>query len=241
MLRCLLTLKARSNVLSHICGTPLCAIFYISIDLISYSVIRNRHNHTLIDVCHSSEPSSSTEHSDLTSKECEDAVQTVKAKSRGSKGSLLTATERLSRLISEKNVHSSQPQLETIHDIKNLYYTAKANNYLTSLSSEELSSLIRLFGTLSLSPNLRSTSLKNIKITDYSLHPLASPLVKRSSSSKDDYWAVVISISKDKRQLGYSLSKVDNYWLMHAALDEAYKHYSKGSSGDTYFTHSNIT
>ncbi|KAH8104363.1 hypothetical protein DFH11DRAFT_1713291 [Phellopilus nigrolimitatus] len=128
----------------------------------------------------------------------------------------------LQRLLSDENVRLDSPELETAHDIKSLYLSVKSREHLNKLSAEDLTALIRLFGSLSVFSELPNppSVLNDHENGSFSYHPLTSHLAQRSASGPRAHWAFVLTIAKDKQSRGIALSKSDSFWLMRAALED---------------------
>ncbi|KAI5116769.1 hypothetical protein M0805_007850 [Coniferiporia weirii] len=142
--------------------------------------------------------------------------------SQAKHGGGLSAVDVLTRLLSDENTQSVSPELQTPRDFKSLYISVKSKNRLERLSSNDMSSLIHLFGTLSILSEL--PEVPSVADSDnhsvYAFHPLAFHLSKRSVSGAREHWSFVLTVAKDKQSLGRVLNDSDNFWLMRAALQD---------------------
>lgn len=131
------------------------------------------------------------------------------------------AIDSLLRLLSDENMQSASPRLETPRDIKALYLSAKHRKQIDKFSPEQFSTLICFFGSVSIlsSPGLPISSIPKDNL--YGTFRFAPEFIKRFPSASRTHWAFVQAIAKDKRNHGHALSESDNFWLMCAALEEA--------------------
>ncbi|RPD59999.1 hypothetical protein L227DRAFT_502476 [Lentinus tigrinus ALCF2SS1-6] len=106
------------------------------------------------------------------------------------------------------------PLLLTVRDIRNRYHFWKTTHVLNKMSSTELSSLICLLGTLSIS------EYGHPQTSSYT-HPRASQM---QASTFAPHWAFIEEIVGDKHRLRYSLLPSDHYWLMRAYLVQSREH-----------------
>lgn len=95
-----------------------------------------------------------------------------------------------------------------VHELRNRYKFWRAKRVLGHMTSSELSSLICLLGTLS--------------ISEYG-HPQASPYTHPRAFQMDEFafaphWAFIEEIIHDKGRLRYPLLSSDHYWQMRAHL-----------------------
>lgn len=145
------------------------------------------------------------------------------------------AVHELSYLISEANARSKSPRLQSPHDIKAFYRAVKAKSLAHQLLPEDFSSLIRLFGSMSL-PSV--TSYRSLFIddsgNDFRFHPLTSALVARQTTDRT-HWAFILSVAKDKVAAGYRLNSSDNFWLMSVAFADAARFASGSAEGTCIF------
>lgn len=134
----------------------------------------------------------------------------------------------------KKNAQSLEPKLQTPHDIKGFYRALKAKELLHTLSSDEFSAVIQLFGSLSVLPESpeQPPDVEADNFGASAVHPLAPALLKRQVDGKRGHWAFVLSVARDKSSCGLTLSDSDNYWLMRAALEDAKQTASQYSKGD---------
>ncbi|TFK94041.1 hypothetical protein K466DRAFT_477410 [Polyporus arcularius HHB13444] len=105
---------------------------------------------------------------------------------------------------------SSQPNPRpmTVREIRHRYQFWKTHHVLHKMTSLELSSLIRLLGTLSISEyGHPQTSLYT--------HPRASQMPE---STFVPHWTFLKQVGKDKRWLRHPLLPSDHYWLLRAYL-----------------------
>ncbi|KAH7919717.1 hypothetical protein BV22DRAFT_1099124 [Leucogyrophana mollusca] len=112
----------------------------------------------------------------------------------------------LRAFLSPENMFSRCPQLHTANTLRSLYMSVKARNQVAQLSSAMLSSLISLFGSLSLDP-----SRPCVYTNSFVSH------MRRNAPARG-YWLFVVSIAGDKEQSGMMLSPSDRYWLMRAGI-----------------------
>jgi hypothetical protein len=147
---------------------------------------------------------------------CTGVIMTVDSQStavtpRTSTPSRTSACSVLQAFQSMENVTSPTPALHTPNTVRSLYASVKSRQQLERL---DMSSLISLFGSLSLPSECYSPSVGYV-------HPLASPMQRRAATSRT-YWPFVLQIVKDKRRLGQYLSIKDRYWAMRAELANAH-------------------
>ncbi|KAH7884644.1 hypothetical protein F5I97DRAFT_1812117 [Phlebopus sp. FC_14] len=120
-----------------------------------------------------------------------------------------TAIDTLRSFLSEDNLNVHNPQVYSPNAIRSLYYSAESRNQLGKLESRMLSTLIGLFGSLSVDP--LSTLVYRV--------PLASHLVRVSKPRS--HWSFVLKVGKFKQQSGMTLSDSDRFWLLRAELATA--------------------
>lgn len=129
----------------------------------------------------------------------------VHRESKSSRG--VEALSVLRGFLSEAADSSAPTRRHSGATIKRLYEVAKAASVHSRLSSAELSSLIGLFGVLSLpaseSPNVYSKDL---------------PAYLEETSPRRLYWGYVMDVAGDKEKMGRTLSNSDRYWIMRARL-----------------------
>lgn len=121
-------------------------------------------------------------------------------------------------------------ELRHVQTFKSQYLSSRRSGRYVSLSPEQFSSLISLFGSLSIPEECTSkaepeTSASDTSDRTFSPNPLArNLLVNAKVPAKvppNMHWSFVVTIAQDKRKSGYQLSDGDNYWLMRAALQDA--------------------
>ncbi|KAI1797240.1 hypothetical protein LXA43DRAFT_1089124 [Ganoderma leucocontextum] len=99
------------------------------------------------------------------------------------------------------------PHSYTIRDIRHRYVLWKSNGALHNLSPTDMSSLIRLLGTLSIPPSTTPLGL-------FHTHPRASHM-----PPSVPHWRFLATVFRDKRySLRYPLLPSDRYWMMRAHL-----------------------
>lgn len=96
----------------------------------------------------------------------------------------------------------------TTNTIRSLYFSIKNHNVLRRLTPTEMSSLIQLYGSLSMST--RDKVYHSIHS-----HPFTDTLLSRQPSRT--YWPFVVKLGLDKDRI-YGLCSSDHFWLMHAHL-----------------------
>ena len=111
---------------------------------------------------------------------------------------------RLRALLSRQD---ALPSL-TVRDIRHRYALWKSSAVLNDLRSDDLSSLIRLLGTLSVSEYGKPQHIPHS-------HPHALHMPRTNFAP---HWEFIERIGHDKRWLRYPLLPSDHYWLMRAAL-----------------------
>lgn len=94
----------------------------------------------------------------------------------------------------------------TPNTIRSLYISAKARGQLSQLDSGMLSTLIDLFGSLSVDPSSRCVYTSSVL-----------PSVRGGPITRD-YWAFVKEVVSFKEQRGMTLAHSDRYWMMRAEL-----------------------
>ena len=111
------------------------------------------------------------------------------------------------------------PRAYTARDIRHRYLLWRSQGVLHNLSSTDISSLIRLLGTLSLSTS-------NELYSSIHSHPRVSHM---SRSAYAPHWDLLTTMYRDKRySLRYPLPPSDRYWMMRAYLAMFLE---RGSSG----------
>ncbi|KAI0707413.1 hypothetical protein C8Q76DRAFT_800739 [Earliella scabrosa] len=111
---------------------------------------------------------------------------------------------RLRALLSRQDA----PPSLTVRDIRHRYALWKSSAVLNDLRSDDMSSLIRLLGTLSVSEYGKPPHIPHS-------HPHALHMPKTNFAP---HWEFIERIGHDKRWLRYPLLPSDHYWLMRAAL-----------------------
>ena len=132
------------------------------------------------------------------------------------------AVHDLAFLVSQRNAKSPSPKLQTPRGIKSFYRAVKEKGLLNELTSDELSSLIRLFGSLSILPSWegRQTGIQDDDADAFAWHPLARTLYDHQTSGRRTHWRFVLLVAEDKMSRGLGLEESDSYWLMRAALED---------------------
>ncbi|OCH94387.1 hypothetical protein OBBRIDRAFT_884778 [Obba rivulosa] len=92
--------------------------------------------------------------------------------------------------------------------VRSLYYAVSARGQLSMLDSAHFTTLLRFFGTLSLS------SPEKVYTYKYS-HSIASDL---PSQAFRPYWSFMVAVGIDKVSMGFKHNMVDHYWLLRAQL-----------------------
>ncbi|KAI0084046.1 hypothetical protein BDY19DRAFT_1078343 [Irpex rosettiformis] len=117
----------------------------------------------------------------------------------------------LKRLLSAMatKVTSSTPPIPTSTTLQSLYYTIKANSQLHGLTAAELSSLIAVFGSLSVSTPDQPYSFIHA-------HPWSKALQEEGPHLT--FWPLVSELGADKLGLSQTLCASDHFWLMHLYL-----------------------
>ena len=110
------------------------------------------------------------------------------------------------------------------------YRTIKAKGLIQQLSADEFSSLIRLFGSLSIRDNSPFDSSDNNVAPDFMLHPIVSRLDSNHANDRP-HWAFILSLAKEKISQGHVLNNSDNFWMMRAAFADAARFASGEADG----------
>lgn len=121
------------------------------------------------------------------------------------------ALTQLKEYLSPTNITSASPILYKPHTIRSLYLSAKHRTQLHELGAEGMSSLISLFGTLSISAS-------GHPYRSIFMHPLAIPIMGQTTSRS--YWPFIVQLARDKEAIFQRLDVSDHYWLMRAKLAE---------------------
>ena len=127
----------------------------------------------------------------------------------------LPNTSRITTLkafLSRDNLTSTHPTLHTANTIRSLYLSAEARSQLNDLSARELSVLISLFGSLSLStPGLPYRSIY--------AHPFTQAISERHPQGFcRSYWPMVAQLVSAKVSLYRKLGPSDCYHAMRGQL-----------------------
>lgn len=121
-------------------------------------------------------------------------------------GSSDTTIGRLVKLLSPTR-SSACNDVASVDSLISLYKTASKQSLLQYLSTEQMTEVLSICGTLSLPlPRLSS-------VYDSRLVPFFQP-----PSGNTDYWSFVLKAAKDKGRLSHSLTLQDRYWVMRACL-----------------------
>ncbi|KAI0346621.1 hypothetical protein BDW22DRAFT_1352777 [Trametopsis cervina] len=99
--------------------------------------------------------------------------------------------------------------IPTTNDIRSLYYSVKSHSQLHQLDSAQMSSLISLFGSLSLSTSGQPYS-------SIYAHPHTARFLEKASGTT--YWQLVCQFGVDKGFLHQIPTDSDHFWLMQAQL-----------------------
>lgn len=121
-------------------------------------------------------------------------------------GSSDTTIGRLAKLLSPTR-SSACNYVESVDNLISLYKRASKQSLLQHLSTEQMTEVLSICGTLSLPlPRLSS-------VYDSRLVPFFQP-----PSGNTNYWSFVLEAAKDKDRLSHSLTLQDRYWVMRACL-----------------------
>ena len=121
-------------------------------------------------------------------------------------GSHVRSMAKVRAFLSEER---DMPHPYTVRDLRHRYVLWKSNGVLHHLSPVDMSSLIRLLGTLSISPPTKP-------IGSFHTHPRASHM---PPSAFVPQWRFLATVFRDKRYyLRYPLLPSDRYWMMRAHL-----------------------
>jgi hypothetical protein len=111
----------------------------------------------------------------------------------------------LFRFLSGELTKSDNPQTYDAEALSSHFVSLRTAGLLKRLGQVHLSSLISIFGTLSISP-ARNYIYKN---------SLASHI---KCNSRRTYWSFIAHIAMEKESMGWGLTLSDHYWLMRADL-----------------------
>lgn len=145
------------------------------------------------------------------------------------------ARDTLMSFLSRQNLHSSDPTILTANRIMRLYLALDKPH---RLGPTRITTLISLFGTLSLcahlGPNLLARILQGHHEADLTTHPnvrelddatrrhLLSFASRMEKGSYRLWWGSVLRLVKDKHamaeKMGWKGHETDHYWLMKARL-----------------------
>jgi hypothetical protein len=114
--------------------------------------------------------------------------------------------EILSNFLLSQNMVSPTPQKLTTNTLRSLYKSVKTRSQLPRLSSDQMTALLSLFGSLSLA-HPRPPCIYFSKFVSHI-----------EDSSFRTFWPFVLEIARDKVKLGKPLSGIDRYWIMRAQL-----------------------
>ena len=133
-----------------------------------------------------------------------------------------SALRKLKQLLTAMTTYvaSTTLSIPTANDLQLLYHTVKANSQLGALTAEDTSSLIALFGSLSLSTSDRPYS-------SIYAHPWSRTVQQDDLNST--FWPLVIELGADALDLWQTLNDSDHFWLMHAHLAQL-----QGQRGSTW-------
>lgn len=135
-------------------------------------------------------------------------VASPRPKSNSSRGA--SAILALKALLSSDNLARPKPTVYTANTIRSIYRSVKAYGLLRDLTATELSALISLFGSLSLSsPGVPYRSIY--------AHSLAAHLPDKGKSGRS-YWTLIAELVLEKKRLHRRLSRSDHFYAMHAQL-----------------------
>jgi len=116
------------------------------------------------------------------------------------------AITALQDFLTSTGIFPDPSERPTPNTIRSLYFSAKIRGQSSQLDSGMLSSLIGLFGSLSVDPSSRCVYTSSLL-----------PSV-RSGPVQRDYWAFVKELVSFKVQRDMTLSHSDRYWMMRAEL-----------------------
>ncbi|OAX36049.1 hypothetical protein K503DRAFT_772889 [Rhizopogon vinicolor AM-OR11-026] len=116
------------------------------------------------------------------------------------------AISALQEILTSPGIPPDPSGMPTPNTIRSLYISAKARGQLSQLDSGMLSTLIALFGSLSVDPSSRCVYTSSLLL-----------LVKGGPVTRD-YWAFVKEVVSLKQQRGMTLAHSDRYWMMRAEL-----------------------
>ncbi|KII85227.1 hypothetical protein PLICRDRAFT_336441 [Plicaturopsis crispa FD-325 SS-3] len=118
-----------------------------------------------------------------------------------------TSIEVLREFLSRTNMTSANPITHTPNTLRSLYMSAFSRSQSRYLDPAMLSSLISLFGALSIPPTHRP-------------HVYINPLTRHVEKSIPfrTYWPFVVRLGMDKTRRCLAFSTSDHYWLMRARL-----------------------
>ncbi|KAI0058670.1 hypothetical protein BV25DRAFT_1919176 [Artomyces pyxidatus] len=114
--------------------------------------------------------------------------------------------------LSASNLSSPTPLRRPARSLRSLYLRASSQGAVSELTSERLSALIALFGTLS------GTRYE----LEHGAHGYHSAFAAQMNiKSWKTWWPFVVQLVRDKAYMGKSLGESDCYWLVRARLGEA--------------------
>lgn len=110
------------------------------------------------------------------------------------------------------------PRIYTIRGIRSRYTLWASQRVLHDLGSQDMSSLIRLLGTL-------STAVFGQPLDGLHTHPRA---LQMPFNSFAPHWDLISHIVAHKRWLRYPLYPSDHYWLLRGELTRFWEHQNSG-------------
>ena len=115
------------------------------------------------------------------------------------------AVNILRRFLSHGNTKSHSPQCYDVDTLRSLFISVQTSGHLKKLDNGHLSSLISLFGTLSILPAR----------THVYTNSLASHI---RISSHHTYWSFIAQLAMQQENFDRGLSSSDHYWIMRSDL-----------------------
>lgn len=109
-----------------------------------------------------------------------------------------------------ESLRMDQP-IPTANTIRSLYQSSKARSQIYGLSPDLMSSLISIFGALSLSTTGRAYN-------SIHSHPLAQRIL--DNEQPRTYWSFIAQLVGDKCRANMKLSPADHFWMMHVLLGQ---------------------